>query len=390
MDFIDLHTQQQRIRERIEANLKAVLSHGQYIMGPEIRELEKRLSAYVGVKHAIGCASGTDALLMALMAFKVGPGDAIFTPPFTFIATAEVISLLGATPVFVDVQEQTFNINPSHLDRAIRAVKTGDRSIYPLPLPPTLSGLTPRGVIPVDLFGLTADYDAIKAVADQHGLWIIEDAAQSFGAEYRKRKACSFGNIACTSFFPAKPLGCYGDGGMCFTNSDEAAAVMDSIRVHGKGDHKYDNVRIGINGRLDTIQAAILLAKFDIFPEEIEERQKIAASYSMALHEQSSVIPPHIPSGYKSSWAQYSVLARDEKHRSALQAKLKEGGIPTAIYYPKPLHAQTAFSYLGYKGGDFPVSEDYADRIFSLPMHPYLKPEDQKKITQILNERKSS
>jgi len=395
MEFIDLHAQQQRIRETIEARIRAVLDHGQYIMGPEIKELESKLAAYVGVKHALGCASGTDALLMALMALQAGPGDAIFTSPFTFIATAEVISLLGATPVFVDINERTFNIDPEKLEQAIIALKNNDRSIYPLPLTthsshltsrpltPHTSHLTPKGIIPVDLFGLLADYAAIEKIASKHGIKIIEDAAQSFGAESMKRKACSFGDIACTSFFPAKPLGCYGDGGMCFTNDDGAAEIMDSIRVHGKGNHKYENVRIGINGRLDTLQAAILIAKFGIFAEEIELRQKVAAGYTVALQE-SPVTPPYIPGGYKSSWAQYSILAKNDKHRSTLQAKLKDTGVPTAIYYPKPLHLQTAFSYFGYRQGDFPISEDCASRIFSLPMHPYLKPADQDKIVHLL------
>jgi UDP-2-acetamido-2-deoxy-ribo-hexuluronate aminotransferase len=385
MEFIDLHAQQQRIRETIENRIRTVLDHGQYIMGPEIKELESKLAAYVGVKHALGCASGTDALLMALMALQAGPGDAIFTTPFTFIATAEVISLLGATPVFVDIDERTFNIDPEKLEQAIIALKRNDKSFYPLPLTSHSSPLTPKGVIPVDLFGLTADYNAIQAVTEKYGLCVIEDAAQSFGAEFKGKRACSFGNIACTSFFPAKPLGCYGDGGMCFTNDDGAAEIMDSIRVHGKGNHKYENVRIGINGRLDTLQAAILSAKFTIFPEEIELRQKVAARYSGALQE-LSVIPPYIPALYKSSWAQYSILAKDEKHRSKLQAKLKDAGVPTAIYYPKPLHLQTAFSYLGYRQGDFPVSEDCASRIFSLPMHPYLPGEDQKRIVHLLLE----
>jgi UDP-2-acetamido-2-deoxy-ribo-hexuluronate aminotransferase len=383
MEFIDLHAQQQRIRESIEARIRTVLDHGQYIMGPEIKELESQLAAYVGVKHALGCASGTDALLMALMAYNVGPGDAIFTSPFTFIATAEVISLLGATPVFVDINPKTFNIDPEKLELAIIALKKIDKSVYPLPLTPHPSPLTPKGVIPVDLFGLTADYNAIQTVAEKYGLQVIEDAAQSFGAEYRGKKACSFGNIACTSFFPAKPLGCYGDGGMCFTNDDTAAEIMDSIRVHGKGNHKYENVRIGINGRLDTLQAAVLLAKFEIFPEEIELRQKVAGGYSRTLQE-LSVIPPYIPSGMKSAWAQYSILAKNDKHRSTLQAKLKDAGVPTAIYYPKPLHLQTAFAYLGYRQGDFPISEDCASRIFSLPMHPYLRAEEQDRIVRLL------
>jgi UDP-2-acetamido-2-deoxy-ribo-hexuluronate aminotransferase len=383
MEFIDLHAQQNRIRETIEARIRTVLDHGQYIMGPEIKELESKLAAYVGVKHGLGCASGTDALLMALMALGTGPGDAVFTSPFTFIATAEVICLLGATPIFVDIDSRTFNLDSEKLDQAIIALRRNDESLYPLPRRPHAFPLTPKAVIPVDLFGLTADYDAIQAVTEKYGLKVIEDAAQSFGAEFKGTRACSFGNIACTSFFPAKPLGCYGDGGMCFTNDDGFADVMDSIRVHGKGNHKYDNVRVGINGRLDSLQAAILITKFDIFPEEIELRQKIAAGYTAALQE-SPVVPPYIPGGYKCSWAQYSILAKDEKHRSALQSKLKDAGIPSAIYYPKPLHLQTAFSYLGYREGDFPISEDCASRVFSLPMHPYLKAEDQDKIIHLL------
>ena len=384
MEFIDLHAQQHRIRETIEAHIRTVLDHGQYIMGPEIKELESILAAYVGVKHALGCASGTDALLMALMAYNVGPGDAIFTSPFTFIATAEVICLLGATPIFVDVNSRTFNIDPEKLVQAINALKRNDRSLHPLPLTPHTSHLTPKGIIPVDLFGLLADYAAIEKIASKYGLKTIEDAAQSFGAESMKRKACSFGDIACTSFFPAKPLGCYGDGGMCFTNDDGAAEIMDSIRIHGKGNDKYDNVRIGINGRLDSLQAAVLLAKYEIFAEEIELRQKIARRYSELLTPHPSLLTPHVPSGFKSVWAQYSILAKSENHRSALQSKLKDAGIPTAIYYPKPLHLQTAFSHLGYRQGDFPASEDCASRIFSLPMHPYLKEEDQKRIIQLL------
>ena len=396
MEFIDLHTQQQRISQKIEANIKTVLKHGQYIMGPEIKELESKLASYVGIKYALGCASGTDALLLALMALGVGPGDAIFTSPFTFIATAEAICLLGATPIFVDIDARTFNIDPEKLEKAIIALKNNDKSIYPLPLTPysshltskrltsPSSPLTPKGIIAVDLFGLLADYDAIQTIAQKHGLWIIEDAAQSFGAECKGEKACSFGSIACTSFFPAKPLGCYGDGGMCFTHDERTASLMGSIRLHGQGDNKYENIRIGINGRLDTIQAAILLAKFEIFPEEIEIRQEIARRYTNLLTPHPSIVPPHIPLGFKSAWAQYSIMARDGKHRSMLQAKLNDSGIPTAIYYPKPLHMQEAFVQMGYREGDFPLSEDCAARIFSLPMHPYLKAEVQEKIIQIL------
>jgi UDP-2-acetamido-2-deoxy-ribo-hexuluronate aminotransferase len=391
MEFIDLAAQQQRIRENIEANIKSVLNHGQYIMGPEVKTLEERLAAYVGVKYAVGCASGTDALWMALMAFRIGPGDAVFTTPFTFIATAEVISLLGAVPVFVDIDPDTFNMDPGQFQLAVTAVSSGDANLHPIPgiIRHGSSSTTPRGVIPVDLFGLPAEYDSISAVSEQHGMFVIEDAAQSFGAEYRGRKACSLGSIGCTSFFPAKPLGCYGDGGMCFTDDEGLARIMRSLRLHGKGDHKYDNVRIGINGRLDTIQASILHAKFEIFPEEMALRQRVAERYSTLLKSHPSVrIPDLPPGGLTSSWAQYSVLAKDEGHRSTLQGRLKDAGVPTAIYYPKPLHLQAAFASLGYRPGDFPVSEDCASRIFSLPMHPYLTEKEQEEIADILSDLK--
>jgi len=318
------------------------------------------------------------------MALDIGPGDAVFTTPFTFIATAEVISLLGATPVFVDIEPATFNIDTRKLEQAIQAVKSHDSSLYPLPLTLDSSRLTPRAIIPVDLFGLPADYDAIGAIAKKHGLVVIEDAAQSFGAEYKGRKACSFGQIGCTSFFPAKPLGCYGDGGMCFTDDDRLTEVLRSIRVHGQGPHKYENVRIGINGRMDTLQAAILLPKFEIFPEEIELRQKVAGHYASLLERNRALVIPRIPAGYKSAWAQYSLLTEDEAKRTALMNKLKEKGIPTAIYYPKPLHRQMVFAGLGYSPGDFPVSEDCAARIFSIPMHPYLSVRDQEHIAAAL------
>jgi len=390
MDFIDLKTQQARIKDTLDANIQKVLSHGNYIMGPEIRELEAQLAAYAGVKHAIGCASGTDALLMALMAYNLGPGDAVFTTPFTFIATAEVISLLGATPVFVDIDPKTYNMDPAKLELAIKALKANDPSLHPLPLTPDVSPLTPKGIIPVDLFGLLADYGAIDKIAKKNNLFVIEDAAQSFGAEYKGKKSCSFGSIACTSFFPAKPLGCYGDGGMCFTDDDTLAAQLDSIRVHGKGSHKYDNARIGINGRLDTLQAAILLAKFAIFPEEVDLRNEAAQRYTSLLTPDASRSPdpllltPDIPAGYRSVWAQYSLLAQDEGARTAIMDRLNQNGIPTAIYYPKPLHLQDAFAGLGYRRGAFPVSEDCASRIVSLPMHPYLTAQDQSNICKEL------
>ena len=278
----------------------------------------------------------------------------------------------------------TINIDPRKLEQAILAVRSNDPSIHPLPksiekIPSPLAGdgqgegekLRPRCIIPVDLFGLPADYDAIDAIAVRHGLSVIEDAAQSFGAEYKGKKACAFGNIACTSFFPAKPLGCYGDGGMCFTDDAALAAQLDSIRVHGKGSHKYDNARIGINGRLDTLQAAILLAKFDIFVEEVVLRNQAAARYTETFHRSGSpLVTPHVPEGCKSVWAQYSLLSDNETQRATLMAQLKKAGVPTAIYYPKPLHLQTAFAGLGYHKGNFPTSEDCADRIFSIPMHP--------------------
>jgi dTDP-4-amino-4,6-dideoxygalactose transaminase len=388
MKFIDLEAQQNRIKSSLDQRIQTVLSHGQYINGPEVKELESRLASYVGVKHAIGCASGTDALLMALMACGAGPGDAIFTTPFTFIATAEVISLLGATPVFVDIDPSTFNLDPSKLESAIQALNANDPSIHPLPITPNPLPAIPRGIVAVDLFGLPADYDRINAVARKHGLFVIEDAAQSFGAEYNGGRCCSLADIACTSFFPAKPLGCYGDGGMCFTDDDRAAEVLRSIRVHGMGGEKYDNVRIGINGRLDTLQAAILLAKLEVFPEEAQLRQGVAERYGdglrRGLSESSSLTLQHIPSGTCSAWAQYSILARDMEERGAIQGSLKQSGIPTAVYYPKPLHRQQAFADLGYQVGDFPVSEGHANCIFSIPMHPYLKEDDQNRAVEAI------
>jgi dTDP-4-amino-4,6-dideoxygalactose transaminase len=392
MQFVDLAAQQREIKDKIDANIQKVHDHGKYIMGPEVTELEERLAEYVGVKHCIGCSSGTDALLMALMAKGVGPGDAIFTTPFTFIATAEGIALLGATPVFVDIAPKTFNIDPDKLALAIEALKaekdrrqrTEDGHLITNHRLPT-SGLTPKGIITVDLFGLACEYDKINAIAQDHGLFVIEDAAQGLGGEYNGKMACTLAEIGCTSFFPAKPLGCYGDGGAVFTDDDGLAETMGSIRVHGKGTHKYDNARVGLNARLDTLQAAILLAKLDIFPEEIEERRQIAQRYTQLLSAGTHKLTvPFVPQNYKSVWAQYSVLAESEKHRSGLQQRLKENGIPTAIYYPKPLHLQSAFSTLDYKSGDFPISEDCAERIFSLPMHPYLADKDIERICDVL------
>lgn len=369
--FIDLQRQKRHAFTQIEGGIHTVIRHGKFIMGPEVKELEEKLTTFAGMKHCIGCASGTDALLMALMAMGVGPGDAVFTTPFTFIATAEVIVLLGAIPVFVDIDRETFNIDPDKLRLAVRAVKDSDPSIHPLA---THSRLKARGVIPVDLFGLPCDYDPITEITSGDGLFIIEDAAQALGAEYKGRNACSLGDIGCTSFFPAKPLGCYGDGGAVFTDDDDVAAGLRSIGVHGKGDHKYDNIRIGLNARLDTLQAAVLLPKLDIFPHELDKRQEIALGYSEYLSVlNDSFVTPSVPSGLRSSWAQYSVLAGDTEKRSAIQSGLRKNGIPTAIYYPRPLHLQTAFAHLGYQEGDFPVAEEMSARIFSLPMHPYLE-----------------
>ena len=379
MQFIDLKRQQERIREKLLQGVKTVFDHGSYVMGPEIKELEKRLGEYVGVKHAVGCASGTDALLMALMAYGVGPGDAVFTTPFTFVATAEVISLLGATPVFVDIDPETFNIDPASLEEAVTALEQRRTKRYPLP--EGYKKLMPRGIITVDLFGQAADYERINALAKGKGLFVIEDACQSFGAEYRGKKACSLADMAATSFFPAKPLGCYGDGGMVFTDDDELAKKLVSIRVHGSGSDKYDNVRLGINGRLDTLQAAILLAKFEIFPEEVELRQQVAGRYAELMGASGAVKCPVVAEGAKSVWAQYSVLCM---HRDKVMAALKDKGIPTAIYYPIPLHLQGAYRYLGYEKGAFPAAERVATAIFSLPMHPYLTAEDQRAITDVI------
>jgi len=359
MQFIDLKFQQQRIKDKIDANIQNVLAHGKYIQGPEVKELEAKLAEYVGADYAIGVSSGTDALLMPLMAYDVKPGDAIFTVPFTFIATAEVVHLLGASSIFVDIEPDTFNIDVEKLEQAIIKVKNEGK-------------LKPKGIIPVDLFGQPADYDEINALAKKYGLFVLEDAAQGFGGSYKGKKACSLADVGATSFFPAKPLGTYGDGGMCFTNDKEFYDKLVSIRVHGQGTNKYDNVRVGINGRLDALMAAILLAKFDIFDEEINLRQNVAKRYTDNL--KNLVTTPYVKDHNISAWAQYSIL-HDEKEK--IMAGLKEDGIPVAVYYPKPLHLQDAFVDLGYKFGDFPVSEDIAAKVFSIPMHPYLSHQDQ-------------
>jgi dTDP-4-amino-4,6-dideoxygalactose transaminase len=369
--LVDLVKQQHRILPEIEKGITNVLRHGQYIMGPEIRALEEKLAEYTDVEHVVCCSSGTDALLMALMAYDVGPGDAIFTPSFTFISTAEVVSLLGATPVFVDIDPRTFNMDPECLERAILACKENNSAVYPLPALPGKPNATldPKGIIPVDLFGLPAEYDRINTIARKHRLFVIEDAAQSFGADYHGKRACSLADIGCTSFFPAKPLGGYGDGGAVLTRDADLIEKMTSIRIHGKGRDKYDNARIGLNARMDTLQAALLLPKLEIFTEEIRARNRVAHRYTELLSPHKSLQTPYIPEGLRSAWAQYSLLT---DRRGDIQSALKAKGIPTAVYYPKPLHLQTAFARLGYKEGDFPASESAARRVVSLPMHPYL------------------
>lgn len=385
MKFVDLATQQERIRGDLEKRLLAVLDHGQYVNGPEIGEIEKKLAEAIGVPHAVACSSGTDALLMALMAFGIGRGDAVLTTPFTFFATAEAICLLGATPVFVDIDPVTFNLDPAALDQTLKALYADDRSHPAMKAFRGKTVMSPKAVMPVDLFGLTADYDPITKIARQHGLHIIEDAAQSFGAQYKGRGAGTLGDIGCTSFFPAKPLGCYGDGGMCFTDHSDLAEKLRSLRSHGEGEHRYQNIRIGINGRMDSMQAAILLSKYRIFDEECQLRRHIASNYRKLLGGHDQLQLPSIPNGCTCVWAQYSVLADNSACRAAFIDGLEAHHIPTAIYYPVPLHLQAAFVGSGYKEGDFPVSENCAQRIFSLPMHPYLKEEEQVLIWDLMD-----
>ena len=361
MQFIDLKKQYNRISPLINKRINSILDSAKFIMGPDVYDLEKQLSEYVGRKYCISCSSGTDALLMSLMAIKVGEGDLVFTTPFTYVATAEVISLLKATPVFVDIDPNTFNIDPDKLEEKIKYYKK-------------TSKMNLKAIIPVDIFGLLADYERINKISKEYDLVVIEDGAQSFGAEFKSQKSCSYGNFSTTSFFPAKPLGCYGDGGAIFTDDRKMVDILKSIRIHGTGTDKYDNVRIGINGRLDTIQACILIEKLKIFDDELESRQVISKLYSQYLSDK--VETPYIPNGHKSAWALYSVLAENHRHREDIMSNLAESNIPAVIYYRKPLHLQKAFSYLGYKEGDFENSEKVSSRIFSLPMHPYLEESD--------------
>jgi dTDP-4-amino-4,6-dideoxygalactose transaminase len=379
MQFVDLAAQQKRIRSKILANIERTLSHGRFVMGPEVEEFEARMAGMLGVAHAVSCSSGTDALLMALLAHGIGPGDAVFVPCFTFVATAEVVSLLGALPIFVDIEPVSFMIDPVELERAVDSLpltRLKGRDV---------AAVHPKAVIAVDMFGLPADYERIARICAANGLVLIEDAAQSCGAQYRGRSACGLGDVGCTSFFPSKPLGAYGDGGMCFTDDSRLAETLRSIRVHGQGASRYENVRLGINGRLDSLQAAVLLAKLDIFHEELALRQAVAERYTTLLARIDGLRPPVVPDGMRSAWAQYSVLARDAGHRSALQERLTAAGIPSVVYYPTPLHLQKAFGALGHRRGDFPVCEEVCERIFSLPIHPYLTAEDQQAVAAALS-----
>lgn len=361
--FIDVASQRHRLRTEIDAAVARVLDHCQFIMGPEVRTLEADLAAFTGARHAISCASGTDALLLALMAKGIGPGDAVICPSFTFCATAEVGALLGATPVFVDVEADTFNINPAHIAGAVATARK--------------NGLKPKAVIPVDLFGLTADYDAIAEAARAENLFVLDDAAQGFGATYKGRRLGIFGHATATSFFPAKPLGCFGDGGAVFTDDDELADIMRSLRVHGQGSDKYDNVRIGITGRIDTIQAAILIEKLRIFPDEIDARNRAAQRYAAGLGDLVTV--PVVPTGFTSVWAQYTIRL-PKGQRDGVAAALKAEGIPTAIYYPIPLHKQKAYRDFPVGENGASVSEQLADEVLSLPMHAYLDAATQDRI----------
>lgn len=370
MQFIDLAAQQTRIKDGIDARIQTVLAHGKYIMGPEVAEFEAALGAFCGARHTLGCANGTDALLLALMALGVRSGEAVFCPSFTFAATAEVVPCMGAVPVFVDCDPRTFNMDVQSLKRAIVHAKE--------------LGLKPSVVIPVDLFGLAADYDTIEAVAREEGMKIIADSAQGFGARYKGRVTGSIGDIATTSFFPAKPLGCYGDGGAVFTPDDEYAALMESYRVHGKGSDKYDNIRIGTNSRLDTFQAAILLEKLSIYADEIVRRQAVADRYTAALS--GSVETPVVPEGHSSVWAQYTIRAKTGQDRDRVQASLKEAGIPAIVYYPVPLHRQTAYNAFPCDPQGLGASEEAAARVLSLPMHPYLDAGDQDRVIETVLE----
>jgi len=365
MQFIDLQAQYQHLKKRIDKRIQEVLDHGKYIMGPEVQELEEKLADYVGVKHVVTCANGTDALQLSLMALGIKAGDAVFCPTFTFFATAEAIAFVGATPIFIDSNESTFNICPIDLEQRISKIVAEGK-------------LNPKAIISVDLFGLPANYPELERISKHYGLRLIEDAAQGFGGEVHGQRAGSFGDIATTSFFPAKPLGCYGDGGAVFTNCDEYAELLKSYRVHGKGGDKYDNIRIGMNSRLDTIQAAILLEKLSEFPQELINRNKTARKYEKYLSLKYKT--PQVPDGWESSWAQYTLV---DENRDEIMKGYKDKNIPVAIYYATCMHQQTAFEYLGYLEGEFPIAEKLSQQVFSLPMHPYL---DDASVTKIIEQ----
>ena len=366
MNFIDLARQQKEIRSNIDKRIKSVLDSGKYILGDEVKDFENQLSDFCGSKHAIGCSNGTDAIMLALMALDIGPGDAVITVPFTYIATIEAIAAVGATPILVDVYDSTFNIDINKIEEAIR---NSEKNI--------------KAIMPVDLFGLPARHRLINEIAKKYDLYVIDDAAQSFGASKDDKKIGTFSDITTTSFFPAKPLGCYGDGGAIFTDSVELNKKLRSLAVHGKGTDKYDNIRIGMNSRLDTLQAAILIEKLKIFPKEIDQRNFIADLYRERF-ENLNITFQYIPKGYKSVYAQFSIILKNESQRNSVQKALNENGIPSVVYYVIPGHLQKGYKYLGYKRGDFPVSEDLSERILSLPMHPYLSLNNIEKITNTI------
>lgn len=362
MQFRDLKKQYQALKSEIDKAMIEVATNCNFINGQQVKDLEKALAEYVGVKHCITCANGTDALSMAMMTWKIGEGDAVFVPDFTFFSSGEIVSHAGATPIFVDVDKSTFNIDARHLDEQIENVlKVGK--------------VQPKAIIAVDLFGLPADFEAVKKIADKYDLLVLEDGAQGFGGQINGKMACSFGDISTTSFFPAKPLGCYGDGGAVFTNDDAIAKILDSIRVHGKGEMKYDNVRIGLNSRLDTIQAAILSIKLKAFAEyELQDINVVAKKYTERLTD--IVTTPHIPEGFYSSWAQYTIQLEDKTARDRLQAGLKAADVPSMVYYPKPMHRQEAFKNQTCADEEFPNTMRLCDTVLSLPMHPYLSNAD--------------
>lgn len=368
MEFIDLKEQYKRLKDKIDNNIQNVLNNANYIMGTEVKELEKQLADYTGRKYCATCANGTDALTIAMKVLDICENDAVFVPSFTFYSTAEVVSLEGATPIFVDVDERTFNIDVKKLEKTIKKVIEEGK-------------LKPKAIIPVDLFGQTANFEEILKIAQKYNLKVIEDSAQGFGGSINGKKACSFGDISTTSFFPAKPLGCYGDGGAIFTDDEEIYNKILSIRVHGKGSYKYDNIRVGLNSRLDTIQAAILLPKLEAFKEyELENRNKFAKMYTEKLKE--VVKTPVVPEGYESSWAQYTIILESEEERNFVQAKLKEKEIPTMIYYPIPLHKQIVYKDYNFNVDDLKVSEELTKKVLSLPMHPYMTNEQVDSISE--------